>query len=158
MAYGNWPFRIVLIIVVFVFQSFCVDNESDKQERIKFREEGWRLLCKEASEKERMLFVYVGADYCSTCHKMEASFRSPKLGNLYNKKFISIRFDAKDIIQHQRATAWGVTSVPTLVYLDEDRDVVHMVSGYRDTDGLLKEAETALMKAGKESVIVEETK
>ncbi|MGZ5244545.1 MAG: thioredoxin fold domain-containing protein, partial [Bacteroidia bacterium] len=140
MGFGKRLFHILLIVIVFIFQSYCIDNEDDKEGKILFREETWRLLCKEATVKEKLIFVYVSADYCSACRRMEASFRSQKLGSLYNIRFVNIRFDAKDLIQHQRATSWGVTTVPTMVYLNEKRDVVHMVSGFRDAEGLLEEA------------------
>ncbi len=147
MVLGKWPLRLVLIGLAFTLQAYTVGNE--KQQKIKFNELAWRYICKEATAKEKLIFIYVGADYCSACRRMETSLRSPKLGGFYNNAFVNVRFDAKDFIQHQRATSWGVTSVPTMVYLNEKREVVHMVTGFRDAEGMMREAQIAMEKSGK---------
>jgi hypothetical protein len=47
---------------------------------------------------------------------------------------------------NMRVTNWGVKTVPTMVFLDKNKKVVHMVSGFKTKEQMIKEAQIALSK------------
>ena len=154
MRYKSW-FPALFVLIVLCLQAFVTNDNADGQ-KIIFREDNWRVIGKEALAKKKMIFVFIGADYCSACRRMESILRSPKLGDFYNSNFISVHFHGEDIIQHQRATAWGISVVPSMVFLNEHRKVIHVFSGYRDVEGMLQEAQTAMEKSQQPALIVDQ--
>lgn len=62
----------------------------------------------------------------------------------YNKNFISTKFDADNFLQFYRASNWGISKVPAMVFLDKNRNVIHKAEGYLDAQGIIAEGEIAL--------------
>ncbi len=133
-------FFALLLSTAFLFQSFTSDK------KIKFRENGWSEIGKAAKTEDKMIFVLVTGDYCSASRKMKRVLQDGKVGEFYNKNFVSTNFDAENFIQHYRASNWGVTSVPAMVFLDKNRKVIHKKEGFLNAEGMLKEAQEAMAK------------
>jgi hypothetical protein len=72
--------------------------------------------------------------------------KDAKIGEFYNENFVNTEFDADNLLQHYRASNWGVSSVPAMVFLDEHRNVIHKSEGYHDAAAMIKEAKIALSK------------
>ncbi|RYD82749.1 MAG: thioredoxin family protein [Sphingobacteriales bacterium] len=150
MKYRKLAFGVIAFVAVCMLQSFIIVEVKDA--KIRFSDLQWRFICQEAEDRKKLIFVYISADYCGTCRRMEPNMKSNKLGIYYNKNFVNTRFDAQDVVQHERATAWGVTSVPTMVFLNQKREVIHVANGYRDPAGLLMEARIAVDKANESNL------
>lgn len=138
------------IIVTFLFISLSV-NAQEKIEWMKFED---AVAAAEMSPK--MLLVDVYTDWCGWCKKMEAStFTHPVIAKILNEDYYAVRFNAetKDTIifsgqtfvnqggnrqPHQLAVALlqNKLSYPSIVYMNENNQLITAVPGYYGPDGL----------------------
>ncbi|RYD82746.1 MAG: thioredoxin family protein [Sphingobacteriales bacterium] len=135
----------------FVFASFCLFVtmqsfvlKSDKS--VRFRQAAWNEIGKDAKAESKMIFVMVIADYCGVCKKMQNVLADESVGSFYNQNFINTAFDVENPMQQFRASNWGVTGVPAMVFLDQKKNVVYKIQGYKNPEAMLKAAKTALAK------------
>jgi thioredoxin-related protein len=113
----------------------------------------------ELHQKERRkLFVDVYTDWCSWCKKMDkTTFMDPKLSAYVNEHFYPVRFNAEQSeqiefksrvykankaggrSQHELAVEWlqGRMTFPTVVFLDENLNLIQPIAGYQPADKLL---------------------
>jgi len=102
--------------------------------------------------EKRKIFVDVYTDWCGWCKKMDAStFQDEDIGEYLNAHFYSIKFDAEqkeDITFNGKVYKYvkygkkgyhelaleilkGKLSYPSIVYFDEELDVIQPIEGYR---------------------------
>jgi thiol:disulfide interchange protein len=137
----NW-FVLGLLVAVVFLQSFMLKSD----EKIQFRDASWNEIGKDAKSEEKLIFVMVTASWCPVCKRMEKTLSDTKVGEFYNEKFVSTRFDSDNTMQNMRATNWGMAKVPGMIFLDQKKHVIHTASGFKDAAGMLKEAQIALDK------------
>jgi len=126
-------------------------QEEDKNTKI-----NWLSIeeLEEAQAREpRKVFIDLYTSWCGWCHKMDkATFQHPGIVEYINANYYAVKLDAetKDTInfrgqqfvfvaqgrrgynQLAAALANGQLSYPTIVYLDEDLNVIQPVPGYMD--------------------------
>lgn len=109
-------------------------------------------------KERRKLFVDVYTDWCSWCKKMDkTTFLDPKLSAYVNEHFYPVRFNAEQAeqvefksrvykstktggrSQHELAAEWlqGRMTFPTVVFLDENLNLIQPIAGYQPADKLL---------------------
>jgi thioredoxin-related protein len=109
-------------------------------------------------KERRKLFVDVYTDWCSWCKKMDkTTFMDPKLSAYVNEHFYPVRFNAEQTeqvefkakvykatksggrSQHELAVEWlqGRMTFPTVVFLDENLNLIQPIAGYQSADKLL---------------------
>ncbi|MGZ5283416.1 MAG: thioredoxin family protein [Bacteroidia bacterium] len=130
-----------LFSTAMLLQSFLMDTES-----INFRKTTWNEIGRNARTEKKMIFVIVKAEWCPACKKMQRVTNDGKVGKFYNQQFVNTTFDADNLMQYYRASNWGITTVPALIFLDERRNVIHKVEGLRTPAGMIEEAAIALEK------------
>ena len=116
------------------------------RESITFRHASWYEIGKKARAEKKMIFVIIKADWCRACKKMQRETANAEVGSFYNEHFVNTTFDADNLMQYYRASNWGITTVPAMVFLDEKRNVIYTVKGYRNAAGMLEEANIAMQK------------
>ncbi len=137
----------VPVILALLLQSFAYEKTENKvASRVSFNKITFSKAGKNAKAQKKMIFVIIQAEWCGACKKMQKITANDSVGKFYNERFISIKFNADNLWQYYRASNWGITSVPAMIYLDERRNVIHKVEGFRDAAGLIKEANTAIEK------------
>jgi len=113
----------------------------------------WEEAVEASSDEKRKFVVDVYTEWCGWCKKMDAStFRDPDIVEYVNANYYAIKFDAEqksDITlggkvykfnktgkrgYHQLAAeiTRGRLSYPTVVFLDEDLNLIQSIQGYRD--------------------------
>lgn len=113
----------------------------------------WEEAVEASKVEKRKFFVDVYTEWCSWCKKMDAStFQDSGIIAYVNKNYYAIKFDAeqktdiqlKDKIYkfnrsgrrgyHQLAAeiTRGRLSYPTIVFLDEEMNLIQPIPGYRD--------------------------
>ncbi|MGZ5244546.1 MAG: thioredoxin family protein [Bacteroidia bacterium] len=112
--------------------------------RVRFKKYSWTDIGRSARSQNKMVFVLITGKYCPTSKKMNRVLLDAKVCEFYNKNFVCTVFDAQNPSQYYRASNWGISSIPALVYLDKHREVVHKTEGYLDANGMINEAQTAL--------------
>ncbi len=115
---------------------------------INFVEGTWFDAANTARDVKKPLFILVYGDNCLNSKKMlSTSLLDPDVVKMYNENFVSHKINASDLKNNLRLTNWGVTSVPTLVFLDQKRNVVYMTSGFKDKEKMINIGEIAMQKA-----------
>lgn len=137
---------VFLCIVMIVFQAFAFKGD----QKIRFRKYNWTDIGRSAKAHNKMIFVLITGEYCTASNKMKRVMADKRVAEFYNKNFVNTNFDAENFLQYFRASNWGVSSVPAVVFLDKDRNVVHKVEGYMNAQEILREAQVALDKRKKE--------
>ncbi|RYD82748.1 MAG: hypothetical protein EOP53_02840 [Sphingobacteriales bacterium] len=137
-------FFILSFLSFMLLQSFTANDD----QRIKFKDYAWNDIGRAAKSQNKMIFVLVTGNYCTASRKMKRSLTEGKnkAGKFFNDNFVSTNFDAEDFVQHYRASNWGISTVPAMVFLDKNRHVVHKYQGFRTTDQMVYEAQIALSK------------
>ncbi len=114
----------------------------------------WEEAVEASKVEKKKFFVDVYTEWCGWCKKMDATtFRSPSIVEYINENYYAIKFDAEqkeDIMlkgkvykfnrsgkrgYHQLAAeiTRGRLSYPTIVFLDENLNLIQPIAGYRDT-------------------------
>ncbi|MGZ5280894.1 MAG: thioredoxin fold domain-containing protein [Bacteroidia bacterium] len=135
----------LLFIAVVLIQSFAFKAD----QKIRFRKYNWTDIGRSAKAHNKMIFVLITGEYCTSSKKMKRVMTDKRVAEFFNKKFVSTNFDAENFFQFYRSSNWGISAVPAMVFLDKDRNVVHKVEGYLNVQSVLKEAQTALEKQKK---------
>jgi thioredoxin-related protein len=116
------------------------------------------LETQQEQPKKIMLFVY--AEWCKVCHKMnESTFVNKDVIKYVNKHFYAVHFNGEGTekvtykgfdytnpnydpnrkgqnYQHFFADALKVTSYPTIVFFDEKGDIISPVPGFKSAQDL----------------------
>ncbi|MEQ1934041.1 MAG: thioredoxin family protein, partial [Fimbriimonadaceae bacterium] len=93
-----------------------------------------------AAKTNRMVLVDFMADWCGPCKMMAAeAFTTPEF-KAYSKNFVFCKINS-DFSQIDEK--FGVTALPTVVFLKADGTKIHQFVGYGGVAGVLKEVETA---------------
>lgn len=107
---------------------------------------------KKAEKEKRPIFIDVYTDWCGWCKVMDReTFSDPTVAQLLNEKFYPVKFNGEqkeDVVfkgntykyvtsgrsgYHELAAAMlnNQLSYPTVVFLDEDFNMIQPVAGYR---------------------------
>lgn len=136
-------FRIItscLVLIVLSGLSFSTDQTKG----IKFFNGSLNQIGKLAKVSKKPIFIYVGAPYCKISQKMERIISKQNVADYYNSHFTSIRMDPSNYATNFRLTNWGITTVPSFIYMDLGKRIIKKTTGFRDEATLMNEAETAL--------------
>ena len=132
---------------------FVIGNagESIAQNKIKWISWEDALIAQKTEKKKILVDIYT--DWCTWCKKMDkATFQKDKIATFVNKNYYAIRFDAETKTDidfnnktykyvkngrkgyHELALAitQGQLSYPTVVFLDEELNVIQPIPGCQD--------------------------
>lgn len=139
------PFRVVIVFV-------CVFLSISSFSQNKIRWMTWEEVLAKNEKTPRKIFVDVYTEWCTWCKKMDAStFSEDKLAKYINENYYPVKFDAqfKEPINfngqtfsfvksfkggyHELAAylLQGKMSYPTLVFLDENLQVIQAIQGFQ---------------------------
>lgn len=120
------------------------------------KELSWQQIKQLAKQENKYIFVDVYATWCGPCKIMdEQVFADSIVGKVFNEKFISVRVQAdKTKADSEYTKSWYdianiinsqyIQVYPTSLFFSPDGDLAFKVSGMRDVNGFLKEANNAL--------------
>ncbi len=113
----------------------------------------WEEAQEKTKEEPRKIFVDIYTNWCGWCKKMDkATFQKPHIAQYMNENYYAVKFNAeqKDPIffngkeykyvkqgrrgYHELAFAItrGQLSYPTIVFIDEELEVIQPIPGFRD--------------------------
>lgn len=138
---------IILLLVLLFIPALSA------QKKIKWI--SWEEAVEKSANEKRKVIVDVYTEWCGWCKKMDKeTFRSEFIVDFVNNNFYAVKFDAEykeDIVfkgqtyqyvkkirkgYHELAKEMtkGKLSFPTVVFLDENFDVLQPIPGYQDAE------------------------
>lgn len=151
MNVGSVPKKLAFVLLL-VLGSLAVMA----QERIQWLT--WEEAIALSNEEKRKFVVDVYTDWCRFCKKMDtATFQDPNVTEYINENYYAIKFNAEqreDIRLHEKVykyvrpagqrgyhqlaaeITFGKLSYPTVVFLDEEMQVIQPIAGYKEADFL----------------------
>ncbi len=115
----------------------------------------WEEAMELSKTEPRKIVVDVYTDWCGWCKKMDkATFQQEEIADYVNENYYAIKFNAEmreDIVMndhvykfikkgkngyHELAAkiTYGRLSYPTIVFLDEEMEVIQPIPGFKDPD------------------------
>lgn len=139
----NFRKLLLLVGILIGLQSFTLSNpESD---RITFHEKGLAKLIKQAKKENKLVFILVESRYCEACRHLDKDLRKGgEFSKFFNDNFLCYRIYADNSLKQLQAGNWGVTRVPSLVFMDGNRKIVHFAEGYRSMETVTSHAQKAV--------------
>jgi len=153
-----------LVFIIILLSSFTIPNINKSSSNALFNTVEWMTFeeaiaaakaDKEAGKTPKKMFVDVYTDWCGWCKVMdEKTFQVPMVAKYLNENFYPVKFNAEqkeDLIYkgktlkfvksgrrgyHELASGLlnGKMSYPSVVFLDEDADIITTASGYIKVD------------------------
>ncbi|MBN1498946.1 MAG: DUF953 domain-containing protein [Spirochaetes bacterium] len=139
--------KIILstLIISVLGVTFCSKTEAPAEAKGKIRWYSFNEGIKAAADQKKPVIVDFYADWCTWCVKMEEEvFMEPKVLEKLKSDFIMIRIDTeaeekikykgKTYTTHEFSTAFQVTGLPTLLFIDKAGEPVTKIPGYITAD------------------------
>ena len=119
----------------------------------------WEEAQAKNQQQPKKFMVDVYTQWCGWCKKMDkATFEEPKIADYINKNYYPVKFDAETktdinfnnkVFKYVRSgvggynelaseITFGNLSYPTIVFIDENMNVIQPIMGYQDPDALNK--------------------
>lgn len=106
---------------------------------VEFFEGSWKELKEKAGEENLPIFVDAYAAWCKPCKWMKNNvFTNWRMGLYYNRNFINYRFDMETKAGKRFADKYVIKNYPTLLYFDEEGDLIHKAEGAKNVNEMLK--------------------
>ncbi len=128
--------------LLLILQSFTIQGDS----KIKYNEESWSKVTKQATDENKLIFVYVSMKGCHTCNDIEKSLANSEVSEFFNANFINVHLDGTKTANNMRASKWGVAQVPAIVFLNGKSKVIHKLEGYQSAEDMIAQAKLAIRK------------
>ena len=143
------PYKIILPLIFLI----GLTSSGIAQEKVEWISMSEAL--DRSSKENKKIFIDMYTSWCSWCKKMDAmTFQKPDIAKYINENFIPVKFDAEQRGEieyqgqvfkytsygrrgyHQLAAelskSLGRLSYPTIIFLDEDQDVIQPIPGFQD--------------------------
>lgn len=138
---------MILPLMLALLTTYAGDKKATEK-GIQFQELSLKDAMAKAKKEHKLIFVDVYTTWCGPCKLLKKNtFPDEKLGNYYNKNFISIAADAEQGEWIQFAEKNAVQGYPTMMILDADGKVIDRTMGYMPAEPLLKFAIDTKAKA-----------
>lgn len=117
------------------------------QTKISFEKKAtWEEVLAKAKEENKLIFVDVYATWCGPCKMMDKNvFTESSVAEYYNETFINAKFDSDTEEGGAVAQSFGVTALPTFLYVDGDGNLVSKTLGYQEADMFIENGKMAVM-------------
>ncbi len=98
----------------------------------------------EAKSSKKMIFIDVYTTWCGPCKEMaKTTFTKDEVGEVFNKKFVNLKVDAEnDADGEYIGKNFKVTAYPTLLFLDQNGNLLKKLVGKQSQEKLISVAES----------------
>lgn len=114
---------------------------------IEFVHEPFATVLAKAKKEKKMIFMDCYTSWCGPCRALSSNiFSQPKVGSYFNAHFVNVKFDMEKGEGIELAKKYGVSAYPTLLFLDEEGNIVEKTMGYKTEDALIEIARKVVEK------------
>lgn len=108
-------------------------------------EKTWKEILAQAKKENKLVFLDAFASWCGPCKYMQSDvFTDEAVGDYFNKNFINVKIDMEKGEGVQLSEQFGLTSYPTLYFIDGDGKLLHKRVGSMEVSELLQLGADAL--------------
>lgn len=112
---------------------------------IQFETMSFEEALKKAKEENKLIFMDAYAVWCGPCKMLDrTTFRSDKVGDVFNKNFINLKVDMEKGEGPELAKRYQVRAYPTLLVINGEGKVVKRMLGALTEQQLLAEIKEVL--------------
>ncbi|WP_018339681.1 thioredoxin family protein [Butyricimonas synergistica] len=120
-----------------IFFTICVAVKG--QEGVNFEILSFDEALAKAREENKLLFVDCYTTWCGPCKLMsEKVFSQKKVGEFFNPRFVSVKFDMEKEEGKKFARNYDVASYPTFFLIRPDGTLLHKISGAYEVDEFIR--------------------
>ena len=147
MKMKNIIFTILLAGGAFAYYSYnnpTVNFKEDAKEGIQFHKGTWAEALALAKKDNKLVFLDVYASWCGPCKKLKKrTFSNDKVGKYFNEHFINVSVDGEEGEGVAIASAYNVSSYPSLYLINGDGKIVTETGGYISASELISFGKSA---------------
>lgn len=101
-----------------------------------------------AKKENKLIFMDCYTTWCGPCKYLSKNiFTQKEVGDFFNKEFVNVKMDCEKGEGPVLASKYGVSSYPTLLFIDANGKAVHKLVGGMPAEDLIKGAKAALNPA-----------
>lgn len=131
--------RLLLALPLMMAVHTYAGDKQSSNTGIQFQELSLKDAMAKAKKEHKLIFIDVYTTWCGPCKLLKKNtFPDKKLGDYYNKNFISIAADAEQGEWVLFAAQNHVQGYPTMMILDAEGKEVNRTMGYMPPEPLLK--------------------
>lgn len=130
-------------IIVFVLAIFMCSGLF--AQGIEFEHGTFDEALAKAKKENKLVFMDCYTTWCGPCKYLSKDiFPQQEVGDFFNKNFVSFKLDCEKGEGPDLASKYGVSSYPTLLFIDAEGNAVHKLVGGMPAEDLIKGAKAAL--------------
>ena|SRR5690554_5192392 len=130
----------ITIIIMLISSSFVWSPNDHKETGIFFETLTFEEAIQKAKKEDKLIFLDAYAVWCGPCKLMDrTTFKSEKVGAVFNKNFINIKIDMEKGEGIDIARKYQVRAYPTMMLINKEGKVEKRILGAVQDTQLLEE-------------------
>jgi thioredoxin-related protein len=112
---------------------------------IEFEHETFKEALAKAKKENKLVFMDCYTTWCGPCKYLAKTiFPQKEVGDYFNKNFVNVKMDMEKGEGIELCKKYGVSSFPTLLFIDVNGNAVHKLVGGMPAEDLIKGGKAAL--------------
>lgn len=129
---------LVLLVATFMCSGLFAQG-------IEFEHGNFKEALAKAKKENKLIFMDCYTTWCGPCKYLAKTiFPQKEVGDYYNKNFVNVKMDMEKGEGVALCKKYGVSSFPTLLFIDANGKVVHKLVGGMPAEDLIKGGKAAL--------------
>jgi len=112
-------------------------KKASPQTGVHFLNTDWKHVLIMAKQMHKPIFVDAYASWCVPCQEMrQTTFKDLRVSTRFNARYINVAVDADKGPGKLFADYYQVTNYPTLLFINEDGQLIKRIEGFTDAEQL----------------------